>query len=186
MARRRAVLVAHEFSDVMSADGSSKLLDALAENYGELIGYLARRLGGRAEADDAFQDTYLRMRRVSDEAEILNPRAYVFRIAENVAVDHLRNRAVRNRFVASGDLPDVAADVVSAEREIDYRERLGKLRAVVKALPARQQQVFLMHKFDGLSYAEIATRLGISRSGVEKLMIKALSACRRDMGDFLD
>ena len=43
-----------------------------------------------------------------------------------------------------------------------------------------------MHKYDGLSHSEIALRLGISRSAVEKLVMKALARCRDGLGDLLD
>ncbi|MBX8814512.1 RNA polymerase sigma factor, partial [Ochrobactrum sp. MR34] len=53
-------------------------------------------------------------------------------------------------------------------------------------LPPRQRDVFLMHKFDGLSHTEIAQKLGITRSGVEKLIMKALAHCREHLGKHLE
>lgn len=165
---------------------ASNLIHVLSESYGELLSYLTRRLGGRSEAEDAFQDTYLKAQRIATVPEIANPRAYVFRIAENVATDHLRGRATRQRYFSATEAPDTPADIASADQIIDYRQRLAKLREIVDALPARQRQVFLMHKFDGLSHAEIARELGISKSGVEKLIMKALSTCRQKMDDLVD
>jgi RNA polymerase sigma factor (sigma-70 family) len=165
---------------------TSSLIQVLSESYGELVGYLTRRLGGRSEAEDAFQDTFLKAQGIAAASEIANPRAYVFRIAENVATDRLRGRVAQRRYLSTEDVPDTPADIASAERIVDYRQRLRRLEAVIDALPARQRQVFLMHKFDGLSHAEIARKLGISRSGVEKLIMKALATCRSKMGDLID
>ncbi|TCQ97940.1 RNA polymerase sigma-70 factor (ECF subfamily) [Neorhizobium sp. JUb45] len=171
----------------MPAKKTSTLLHALSESYGELVGYLTKRLGGRSEAEDAFQDTYLRTQRIVDDSDIANPRAYVFRIAENVAVDHLRGRVARSRYISSGELPDIPDHANNtAEHALDYRQRLERLKQIVAALPARQREVFLMHKFDGLTHSEIAAKLGITRSAVEKLMIRALATCRSKMDEFLD
>lgn len=162
------------------------LIQILSESYGELVGYLTRRLGGRSEAEDAFQDTYLKAQGIASAPEIANPRAYLFRIAENVATDRLRGRATRQRYFSNGEIPDTPADIASAEQVVDYRQRLKKLEAIIDDLPTRQRQVFLMHKFDGLSHAQIAGELGISKSGVEKLIMKALSTCREKMEDLID
>lgn len=162
------------------------LIQVLSESYGELVGYLTRRLGGRSEAEDAFQDTFLKAQGMVSAPEIANPRAYIFRIAENVATDRLRSRMAQKRYVSTDDIPDAPADIASAEQIVDYRQRLERLEAIIDGLPARQRQVFLMHKFDGMSHAEIAHELGISRSGVEKLIMKALSTCRQKMDDLID
>lgn len=164
----------------------TNLIQVLSESYGELVGYLTRRLGGRSEAEDAFQDTFLRAQGIAPAAEIANPRAYVFRIAENVATDRLRGRVAQKRYFSADEVPDTPADIASAEQIVDYRQRLERLETIIGALPARQRQVFLMHKFDGLSHAEIAQELGISKSGVEKLIMKALSTCRQKMEDLID
>ena len=62
----------------------TNLIQVLSESYGELVGYLTRRLGGRSEAEDAFQDTFLRAQGITPAAEIAHHRDYVFRIVENV------------------------------------------------------------------------------------------------------
>ncbi|MNL68404.1 putative RNA polymerase sigma factor FecI [compost metagenome] len=75
---------------------------------------------------------------------------------------------------------------MSVDRVIDYRQRLAALERVIADLPSRQREVFLMHKFDGLSHSEIAAELGITRSAVEKLIMKALAACRDRLDGLLD
>ncbi|AYD04159.1 RNA polymerase sigma factor [Neorhizobium sp. NCHU2750] len=162
------------------------LIQVLSESYGELVSYLTLRLGGRSEAEDAFQDTFLKAQGIVSTPEIANPRAYVFRIAENVAMDRLRRRVAQRRYLSTDDIPEAPADIATAEQIVDYRQRLKRLEVIIDGLPARQRQVFLMHKFDGMSHAEIARELGISRSGVEKLIMKALSTCRQKMDDLID
>ena len=65
-------------------------------------------------------------------------------------------------------------DAPSPETVAAGRQRLAKLVEALDCLPAKTRTVFRLHKFDGLSHAEVAQRLGISRSSVEKHMIDAL------------
>ena len=162
------------------------IIQVLMDSYSDLLRHLSRRLGSSADAKDVVQDTFLRVQKIPGNTDIRNPRSYVFRMAENVAIDHLRAKKSRSRYVADGELPDAEADQASAERIVDYRQRLAVLERAVAGLPQRQQQVFLMHKIDGLSHSQIAEQLGISRSAVEKLVIKALATCRDAVGDLLN
>lgn len=162
------------------------IVQVLLDSYSDLLRHLSRRLGGSVDASDVVQDTFLRIQKISADTEIRNLRAYVFRTAENVAIDHLRGQKSRSRYIADGDLPDTQDDRVSAEQAVDYRQRMATLERAVAGLPHRQRQVFLMHKFDGLSHSQIAHELGISRSAVEKLVMKALATCRDAVGDLLN
>ena len=137
-------------------DSKRTIVRVLTESYADLVKHLSRRLGGSADAADVVQDTYLRIQNIPAETEIRNPRSYLFRMAENVAVDHLRSQATRQRHFPAGEIEDIEDDQVSAERTVDYRQRLALLQRAVAALPERQRQVFLMHKFDNLSHSQIA------------------------------
>lgn len=156
------------------------------DSYGDLLRHLSRRLGGSVDASDVLQDTFLRIEKIPADVDIRNPRSYLFRIADNVAIDHLRGKKSRSRYIVDGELPEAEADQVSAEQTLDYRQRLAVLERAVAGLPQRQRQVFLMHKYDGLSHSQIAEELAISRSAVEKLIMKALATCRDAVGDLLN
>lgn len=170
----------------MVVDVKNSLLSALTLHYGELVGHLTRKLGNAASAKDAAQDTYLRLQHVPAEIPIRSPRAYIFRVANNVAIDYLRSETSRARYFTSAEIPERALDAPLADKVIDYRQRLAILEQAVAELPDKCREVFLMHKFDGFSHAEIAKELNISRSMVEKHVMKALAHCRDRMADFLD
>lgn len=159
---------------------------ALIGSYGELTQKLTRRLGTRADAQDVLQDTWLKLARSAAINDISNPKSYVGQVAGNLAIDRARAQRIRDRYFAPGDFHSIPADTPSAERIVDYRQRIARLEAIIDGLPRRQRDVFLMHKFDGLSHSEIANRLGVSRSAVEKLVMKALASCRDGLGDLLD
>ncbi|PYE86501.1 sigma-70 family RNA polymerase sigma factor [Phyllobacterium leguminum] len=170
----------------MVTDEKSPLLHMLTLHYADLVRHLTRKLGSAASARDVVQDTYLRLQHLPAETPVHSPRAYIFRVANNIAVDHLRSEASRARYFTSALAPDQALDEPPADSVIDYRQRLEILEKAVAELPDRCREVFLMHKFDGLSHMEIAGELGISRSMVEKHIMKALSHCRDRMADLLD
>ncbi|MGU3401597.1 RNA polymerase sigma factor [Brucellaceae bacterium D45D] len=148
--------------------------DLLVHLYPRLLARVRYRLGGRGDAEDVIQDLYLRLQGVSHETVVLKPEAYIFRAADHLVIERFRKAQFANQ-----DLEDNLADgSPSVEREIDGRKRLAALRAAVEALPPRQREAFVMAKFHGVGQAEIAERMGISRSAVEKLLVKALAHCR--------
>lgn len=170
----------------MTEKKKPSMVQLLTDSYSELVRHVTRRLGGPADADDVVQDTFLRVQKIPQDTDIQNPRSYLFRMADNVATDHLRSRVARGRHLVVTDAEYVEADDASAERVVDYRQRMAVLERAIANLPSRQRQVFLMHKFDGLSHQEIAAELGITRSAVEKLVMKALAACRDSLDGLLD
>ena len=160
--------------------------DVLVENYDDIVKRLRRRVGRVIDPDDVIQEAFLKLQAMPSGRDIRNPRSYVFRVADNLALDLIRNRGVRMRYFSSEEVFEPASDEPSPERITDYRQRLSILKKVIDELPSRQREVFLLHKFDGLTHAEISSRLGISRSAVEKLIMKSLLKCRERLGDLLD
>ncbi|ULB12409.1 sigma-70 family RNA polymerase sigma factor (plasmid) [Cereibacter azotoformans] len=159
---------------------------ALISGYDRFTRRLTRRPGSVRDAQDVMQDAWLRLARVQDVEDMSSPAAYVGQVVKNLAIDRLRAQRVWERHFATAEFHDQPADLPSAERIVDFRQRVARLGEIIAELPPRQRQVFLLHKFDGLSHSEIAARLGISRSAVEKLIMKALAQCRDGLGDLLD
>jgi RNA polymerase sigma-70 factor (ECF subfamily) len=157
------------------------LIGALLERREDLRRYFAARVGD-ADADDLVQETYLRAAAVPDDAEVRSPGAYLYRLGANVMLDRLRQQRARgNRdgdwreamvsSTASGEDMD---DSAPADRALIARDRLRRLRDALGELPESVQRTFHLHKVEGLSHAEVAARLGVSRSLVEKHMMRAL------------
>ena len=148
----------------------------------DLQRFIAARLGGSGQdVDDVLQDLYLKASVVGPEAQVRDPRAYLYRLASNLMMDRWRSgrrTAARDgawRQISAGDGADGGLDdAPSAEAVVAARQRLERLRVDVENLPEKTRRVFKLHKFDGLSYAETASALGISRSSVEKHMMDAL------------
>ena len=146
----------------------------------DLVRFFTARTASPSEAEDIVQEIYLKIANsVVDEIE--NRAAYLYRLGTNVMLDRVR---ARRRSVVRDDAhyqtfrSDVrgadAAEAPDPDAAIDARRRLTRVMAAVEGLPPQCRRVFLMHKIEGLSHAEVAAALGVSRSAVEKHMIAAL------------
>ncbi len=157
------------------------LLAAFSEHQDSLKRFLARRLGNVTLAEDLAQETWLRAARIDAAGEVGNPRAYLFRIAANLALDHQRhvNRGVE--IEAGPDFDSVADRTPSPEHVALHRSEFARLQRVVEGLTPRCRAVFILAKFEERTYAEIAETLGISRNTVITHMVTALAAIEREM-----
>lgn len=139
------------------------------------------RLGSREAAEDLVQELWCRLETAAPSAPVERPSAYLFRLALNLMLDRRRGeRRARRRdgawrretTVSAGE--EVVAPEPAAEEAVDARRRLKRLLALVEDLPPQTRRAFHLHKLDGLSHAETARVMGISRSGVEKHIMAAL------------
>ncbi|MGU3575412.1 RNA polymerase sigma factor [Brucellaceae bacterium C25G] len=162
------------------------LQDLFKRHATDVTRFLRQRGHDAETAKDITQDTFLRVHRSENQTDIRNIRSYLFRIADNLAKDYFRATKSQNKYLSHTETFDAVDDRPDQEQVADYRQRLALLEKAVSTLPPRQKQVFLMHKFDGLSHLEIANQLGITRSAVEKLIIKALAHCRDHLGEHLE
>lgn len=168
---------------VFLSPSDSSLIDAYLQMRADLGRFIAVRLRADGDAEDLLQELYLKASRTTVADEIRDPRAYLYRLASNLMMDRWRSvrRATARdgawRLAHYGASPggDVD-DAPSVDAAVDARLRLEALVRKVESLPDRTRKVFRLHKFDGLSYAEVAEREGLSRSAVEKHMMQALRA----------
>lgn len=127
-----------------------------------------------AEADDLAQEVLLRLH-ARDGAEVEDTRPYLFRIAASVLADRARRRRARkaddHRAIEEWDHP---VEELSPERVLLGRDRLDRVVAAIEALPPRTREAFVLHRFEELKYHEIAARMGVSASTVEKHLMRAL------------
>ncbi|KOF54171.1 MULTISPECIES: sigma-70 family RNA polymerase sigma factor [unclassified Achromobacter] len=155
----------------------STLTDVFLRHYRELLGFLSLRTGSRDVAQDCAQDTWIRLAEFKDRTRPANDRAYVFRVAANIATDWHRRRAREQALAldyAAAQPPRHEADTLDVAAASQLARRL---EAVLLAQPRRSLDVFIMHRHDGMSYRAIAERLSISVSAVEKHMMRILLAC---------
>lgn len=155
-------------------------LAVLERYYRELLNYFARQLKDRDGAADVVQEAYARVLGVQQAGQaIREPRALLYRTARNIVIDQQRHQAV-----SETDGPDAldelpAPSAQQPEQAYAAHQRARQLVDVIEALPPRCREAFVLHKFEGLSHAEVAERMGISRNMVERHVMLAVLACRK-------
>lgn len=125
-------------------------------------------------AEDLLHSAFLRLEEYRARHQVENPAAFLVRVAANIAVDEARHDRVRAEIPESVyKMIDLADGQPLHDEVLATRERLERVQAGLATLSPRTRQVFLMHRVDGLKYREIAARLGITVSAVEKHVARA-------------
>ncbi|MDE7346740.1 MAG: RNA polymerase sigma-70 factor [Muribaculaceae bacterium] len=137
--------------------------------------YVMRFCENADEAEDIVQETFSRAwQRFAEDELPEKPKSYLYRIAHNITIDHLRKRKPQEASVSIEELSEIEI----SEEAIDTSERDARLWIAISKLPNRCREVFLLSKRDGLTHAEIAEELGISIKTVENQITKALKTLR--------
>jgi RNA polymerase sigma factor (sigma-70 family) len=153
---------------------------AYLERRADLVRFFCLRLKSSEAAEDLVQDVFVKIADL-DGRQIVNPAAYLYRLGWNVMLDTLRQQrrgAVRDGSWLNAQTSTLLGEPVSetppADDAVASRQRLRRLLTLLEDLHPKTQLIFKPHKFEGLSHAEVAAKLGISRSSVEKHVSAAI------------
>ncbi|PWB32352.1 RNA polymerase subunit sigma [Pseudomonas sp. SDI] len=141
-----------------------------------LRGWIRRRLGDADRAADITQDTFLRLISSALRQPLTEPRSFLATVARRVMIDQLRRRNLEQAylaFLASQPL----LEECSPEQRLLMLETLMQLNTMLDGLGQNVRDTFIYVQLDGLTYPEIAQRLGVSVSSVTKYMAKATERC---------
>jgi RNA polymerase sigma-70 factor (ECF subfamily) len=138
-----------------------------------LRAWLSRRRLGGLDVDDVIQETYSRLMTAESVQHVLDAKSYAFQVAGSVVIDCLR----RMKVVSIASMPDldyleVVSDEPSPERQVIDRDELHRLAGVIARLPGRVSEVFTLRRVYGLSQREVAQKMAIAESTVEKHMAR--------------
>ena len=141
------------------------------ELWNRLIREVRVRTRGRSDAEELLHAAYLRLLRYKARQTVENVGAFLVRTAVNIGVDNYRH----DRFIAdvSPENTGLCENSPLQDEVLASRARLERVRQGLARLTPRTREVFLMHRLDDMKYREIAQRLGISQSAVEKHIAKA-------------
>lgn len=153
------------------------------EHAGWLLGLLRSRVGCGSTAEDLTQDVFIRLLGKPNGSffqDPQNPRAYLARIAKGLVVDRYRRLLIERAYLDYLSLiPEPSAP--SAEQQHLIIESLTLIDAMLGSLKPKVREAFLLSRFDGLTYAEIAQQLQTSVATVRKYMLIAMQNCLKVM-----
>jgi len=154
--------------------------DLFNEHHRRIYLYCLRQLGSPEEAEDAVQATYLNAcRSLMDGFEPEAAQAWLFKVAHNVCLTRQRSSYRRARVERPQDLQAVQDVIAAPEARGD---ELFGLDEALAGLPDQQREAILLREWQGLSYREVATKLGLTQAAVETLIFRA----RRSLASALE
>lgn len=146
-----------------------------------LLRLFARNRASSADAEDMTQETFLRFARAgAGGGDLGQPGAYLRQIGRNLIRDRARAPLARIVSVDSPATERAVSDENTLGR-LEARDSLRRIEAAIERLKPKTREIFLAHRLDGMSYAQIAEQTGLSVKGVEKQMAKAIAQVRRAM-----
>lgn len=170
------------------AGGDARAFETLyGKHKGGLYRFVLRSVKGRAEADELFQDVWMRViearSRYAAQAKFTT---WLYTIAHNRLVDHWRAKGLTLVSLddEDGGVPEPMAGPGSEpQRNVEARQALDRLAAALAALPLAQREAFLLHHEGGLTAAEIAAATGTHEEAAKSRLRYAMKRLREAIGD---
>lgn len=175
-------------TDTLDAEPTSPLLALYLAKRDELRRYFTVRMRSAEAAEDLVQDMYLKVA-ATQAADIGNAAAFLYRLGSNLMLDRIKSqrralardtgwRAVTVSTLGGQDL----ADEPAADEAAAARQRLERIIEALNTLPPATRRAFRLHKLEGLSHAQTAEAMGLSRSSIEKHVSAALKHLVKTLG----
>ena len=167
------------------SESRAALVSRLFRQHNEaLIGFLLARVNSEQEARDVAQEAYVRMLELDTPGAVNFLRAYLFKIAANLATDRARQRASQSRIHERWIDPlESFSHAPSPEGAAGARQELELLRGFMQELPPRCREAFYLHRFRDRSVVDIAEHLGVSDRMVRKYLVQAFVYCRERLNE---
>ncbi len=142
-----------------------------------LVSFLVNRLGNEAEAKEVAQEAYVRVLQLHTPGAVSFLRAYLFRVAANLALDRIRRRSRSERFEDVYESEDLTTEV-GPDREVLASASLDVVRRALLELPERYRRAFLLHRFEDQTTAQVGRALGIQERQARNYVRRAVAYCR--------
>ena len=153
-----------------------RVVSLYEEHNTALVRFLAVRLHSEEEAKEIAQEAYVKLLGLDEPDAVNHFRAYLFRVAANLAADRLRQRH-RRAELRNIALAGTEATSPLPERVLDAQQELAIVREAVSELPAKCRTAFLLHKIHQIPLTETARRMELSVRMVRLYVARALAHC---------
>jgi RNA polymerase sigma factor (sigma-70 family) len=161
----------------MSTANTPQIVQSLySDHHGWLNSWLRKKLGCAHNAADLAQDTFLRLLGQRQTLDLSQSRALLTHIAKGLMVDYWRRLDVERAYLeAIANFPEPQAP--SPETQLLVLEALYRIEAMLRSMPPKTMEIFLLSQLDGLTYLQIATQMDISLITVKRHMRNGFVAC---------
>ncbi|MDB9724455.1 RNA polymerase sigma factor [bacterium] len=158
----------------------ANVISAFQTHHLSLKRFIGRYLNSAQDIEDVSQEAFVRAFSAEKTTEVRQPKSFLFRIAKNVAISQLRKKSNQiTDYIEDQPTHDVLVNEWSTEDEVLIHEKLDIHSEAVASLPPKCREVYLLRKVYGLSHKEIAAKLDIASSTVEKHLMKGVEDCDR-------
>jgi RNA polymerase sigma-70 factor (ECF subfamily) len=149
--------------------------------YSPLCLYAASLAGRMDAAEEIVQELFYLFWKEKENIQLLHSlKSYLYAAVRNRSLLYLEHLEVRNRY-RKAVLSEETKESASPQEQLEYEELQKIIDQTIERLPVRRQQIFRMHRFDGMKYAEIASTLSLSVKTVEAEISKALQTLKQVM-----
>ena len=160
----------------------SSVEQSFAENESALKRFLERYFYSTHDIEDILQDAFLQTWIIEKKQKIQAPKSYLFKVARNIALKELKKKSRQiTAYIEEFNPEELVCNETFIENEVDLNERLILFEKALATLPPRCRNVFVLRKVFGFSQKEIARRMDISVSTVEKHIINGIQRCNAYM-----
>jgi RNA polymerase sigma-70 factor (ECF subfamily) len=168
---------------IRTAEGEEAAFRFLVQRWQQgVLAFLIHMLGSVDEAEDLVQDTFVQVfRKAADYQAQGTFKSWLFRIAGNQARSRLRRRKVLKWVQFDTTEHEIAANDAGALAHLEQEETKTRVQSAVAALPLRQRQALVLHRFQGLKYKEVAAAMETTVPGVESLIQRAMAALKIEL-----
>lgn len=154
-------------------------LNQIFRHRADLQRFLQRFTSGAEDIEDLIQETYLRVYSLPNYEGLESPKAFLFTVARNLAVERARRDTCHaTDAVADFEALHVYSLASDADEQFDATRRFEAFCSAVDSLPSVCRRAFVLRKVYKLSHSEIAEVLNVSHSTIEKHVVKGLKRCR--------
>ena len=165
-----------------NASSQSTVFKVFEEQQMPLKAFISRLIRKPQDIDDIAQETFVRAFLAEQKGTIQHPKAYIYRIARNLAFEILTKKSTKlTSYIEDSCNNALLQSTEDIEGTAIVMEKFDRVKVAIAQMPPQCQRVFIMHKVYGFKYKEISQQLGISVSTVEKHIMTGLKKCRQSV-----